>query len=223
MDPMLPSKMLAKTTVTSCSSQSSSKLPQPAVSSSHRKAAFILKSKLPPTTHAISSYFVLNTILPSHVVKDQSLFMMCEPSHRVHRTAFGTDITIEGIGNVDIHVLAGGQSIIFTVHDCWHIPSSPHHFLSCLYVMSPLHGHQVMLAGRTPRLLFPHKHCLAQPNLPKYVPFSQEQGYFVLKFDVPTKICIPWEPTPAYTSSMALRPLSLQALSYQLFAGLTFI
>ena len=42
-----------------------------------------------------------------------------------------------------------------------------------------------MLADRISGLLFPQKHSLAELNLPKYVPFAREGGYFVLKFDVP--------------------------------------
>ena len=75
-----------------------------------------------------------------------------------------------------------GKSIIFTIHDCWHIPSSPHHFLSGLPITS--RGHQVMLADRISGLLFPQENRLAEPNLPKYVSFAWEGGYFVLKFDV---------------------------------------
>ena len=78
-----------------------------------------------------------------------------------------------------------------------------------------------MLAGRTPRLLFPHKDRLVTPNLPKYVPLAREQGYFVLKFKVPTKIPIPPEPAPADTKSSSQK-LSLYASPCQPFASLTF-
>ena len=177
-----------------------------------------------PKSHATPSYFVLDTIFPSHIVNDRSLFTSYTPSNRIYRTAFGTDITIEGTGNVEVCVQAGGKSIIFTVHDCWHIPSSPHHFLSCLTVTSPTPNgrHQIMLAGRTPRILFPHKDRLITPNLPKYVPIAREQGYFVLKFKVPMKTPLPPEPAPANTKSSSLKfpSISLYALLCQPFAGL---
>ena len=136
-----------------------------------------------PRTCTAPQYFVITTVLPSHVVNDHSFFTTYTPSHRVYQTAFGAEITIEGTGNVDVCVLVGGKSIIFTIHDCWHVPLSPHHFLSGLPVTS--HGHQVMLVDRTSGLLFPQKHCLAEPTLPMYVPLAREGGYFVLKFDVP--------------------------------------
>jgi hypothetical protein len=136
-----------------------------------------------PRTSTAPQYFVVTTVLPSHVVNDRSLFTTYTPSHRVYQMAFGAEITIEGTGNVEVRVFAFGKSIIFTIHDCWHVPSSPHHFLSGLPVTS--RGHQVMLADRISGLLFPQKHHLAEPNLPKYVPFAREGGYFVLKFDVP--------------------------------------
>ena len=168
-------------------------------------------------------YFVLDTILPSHIVNDRSLFTTYTASNHVYRTSFGNDIKIAGTGDVEICVQAGaGKTITFTVRDCWHIPSSSQNFLSCLTVTSPARRHQVMLAARTPRLLFPHKDRLATPNLPKYVPFTRERGFFVLKFKVPTKIPIPPEPAPADTKSSSQKLLSLYASSCQPFAGLTF-
>jgi hypothetical protein len=199
---------------------------KPISSSSHRKtnsdseSASTGKSKPPPltrTTRALQ-YFVVDTVLPSHVVNDRSLFTTYAPSKRVHRTAFGTEITIEGTGNVEVRVLAGGKTILFTIHDCWHVPSSPHHFLSSLTVTTPSRGHHIMLAGRTPRLLFSQQRRLAKPNLPKYVPFAREGGYFVLKFDVPAQVsnlkCNPITQTPP--------SFSLQASLHHPFAGLSF-
>ena len=136
-----------------------------------------------PRTSMAPQYFVVTTVLPSHVANDRSLFTMYTPSHRVYQTAFGSEFTIEGTGNVEVHILAGGKSIIFTIHDCWHVPSSPHHFLSGLPITP--RGHRVMLTDQISGLLFPQKHRLAEPNLLKYVPFAREGGYFVLKFDVP--------------------------------------
>lgn len=150
----------------------------------------------PPHTCVVLQSLVLTTVFPSHVVNDRSLFMTYTPSNRVYQTALGTEITIEGTGNVEVHVLAGGKSIIFTIHDCWHVPSSPHHFLSSLSVTSC--GHQIMLADQISGFVFPQEHRLAEPNLPKYVPFAQEGGYFVLKFVVPspTQVQVSLPPLP---------------------------
>jgi hypothetical protein len=184
----------------------------------HHKPNSLPKSKprAPPLTRTTLQYFVVDTVLPLHVVNDRSLFTTYAPSKRVHRTAFGTKITIEGTGNVEVRVLAGGKTILFTIHDCWHVPSSPHHFLSSLTITSPSRGHHIMLAGRTPRLLFPQQRRLAKPNLPKYVPFAREGGYFVLKFDVPAQVskCNPITQTPP--------SFALQASLHHPFAGLSF-
>ena len=177
------------------------------------------KSKPQPTTCTTPQYFIIDTVLPSHVVNDCSIFTTYTPSKRVHRTAFGTEITIEGIGNIEVRVLAGRKSIIFTIHNCWHVLSLPHHFLSSLSVTSPSHGNHVMLSGRTPRLLFPQKDRLTKPNLPKYTPFTREGGFFVLKFDIPTQVSLPpqCKPTTSHSVVWTLAVLtpshSLQALS----------
>lgn len=44
-----------------------------------------------------------------------------------------------------------------------------------------------MLAGRTPRMIYSHKDRLAEPRLPKYVPFTQDGRNFVLKFEIPAQ------------------------------------
>ena len=125
---------------------------------------------------------------------------------------------------MEVRISAGGKFIIFTIHNCWHVPSLPHHSLSNLLVTSPSRGHHVMLVCCTPRLLFPQKHCLTEPNLLKYVPFTRERGYFVLKFDLPTQVSIP----PQYnltvpTSAHSITPiLSLQASLHHPFVGLSF-
>ena len=149
------------------------------------------------------------------------------PSKEFTGQLLGLEITIEGTGNVEVRVLAGGKTILFTIHDCWHVPSSPHHFLSSLTVTSPSRGFHIMLADRTPRLLFPQQRGLAKPNLPKYVPFAWdlEGGYFVLKFDVPApgqvSKCNPLIAVhPATTQTPP--SFSLQALLHCPFAGLSF-
>jgi hypothetical protein len=200
----------------------SSRESRPVAPSSHRKANSALRPKpLPKILRSTPQYFIIDTVLPSHVVNDRSLFTTYAPSNRVHRTAFGTEFMIEGTGNVEVRVSAGGKRIIFTIHDCWHVPSSPHHFLSGLSVTSPSRGHHVMLSSRTPRLLFPQKHRLAEPNLPKYVPFARKGGYFVLNFDVPTQVSIPlFNPTTVHSATQTA--LSLQASLPCPFASLSF-
>lgn len=136
---------------------------QPMAVSSRHKGKSVLRPKPPFTTRMTPQYFIIDTVLPSHVVNDRSLFTTYVPSNRVHQMAFGTEIMIEGIGNVEVHVSAGGKFITFTIHNCWHVPFSPHHFLSSLSVTSPSCGHHVMLAGHTPRLLFLQKHRIADP------------------------------------------------------------
>ena len=203
----MPPKSLGKSTA------------KPISSSSHRKtnSASIGNSK--------PQYFVIDTVLPSHVVNDRSLFVTYSPSKRVHRTAFGTEITIEGTGNVEVRVLASGKPILFTIHDCWHVPSSPHHFLSSLTVTSPSRGHHIILVGRTPRLLFSQQRRLAKPNLPKYVPFARIGGYFVLKFDVPAPVSnLKCNPITVHSATQTPTRLSLQASLHPShpFAGLSF-
>ena len=205
----------------SSSTRSQPRVPRPP--NSRRKPNPASKPNPPLPARATPSYFVLDTTFPTHIVNDRSLFTTYTPSNRVYRTTFGNDITIAGTGNVEICVQAGARKMItFTVRDCWHIPCSSQNFLSCLTVTSPTRRHQVMLAARTPRLLFPHQDRLATPNLPKYVPFTREQGYFVLKFKVPTRIPIPPEPAPADTKSSSQQFHSLYASLCQPFSGLTF-
>ena len=91
----------------------------------HSASALYKPNSLSITSTALApQYFFVTTVLPSHVVNDRSLFMMYTPSNRVYQTALGTKITIEGTRNIEVCILAGGQSIIFTIHDCWYVPSS---------------------------------------------------------------------------------------------------
>ena len=109
-----------------------------------------------------------------------------------------------------VRTFAGTKSILFRLRDCWHVPLSPHHFLSCKRVISQ--GKQVMLAGRTPRMIFSHNDRLAEPQSPKYVPFTQNGGNFVLNFQIPVEVS-GVQPTVAPL-------LSLHATSFQPFAGM---
>jgi hypothetical protein len=179
--------------------------------SSHRKTNSPPKknSKLPFSN---PNHLVLDLSLPSHIVNDRSLFTTYTSSRKLHRTVFGNDIIIEGYGDVHIRTFAGKISILFRLRDCWHVPSSPHHFLSCKRVISQ--GKQVMLAGRTPRMIYSHKDRQAEPHLPKYVPFTQDGGNFVLKFQIPVEV------TVSGTIQPTVAPFSLHASSFRPFAGM---
>jgi hypothetical protein len=131
--------------------------------SSHRKSTSPSKKK-PLFTN--SHRLVINATLPSHVFSDCSLFMTYLPSHKLHRTVYGTDIVIAGIGDVQVCVIVSSKSILFHFRDSWHVPLSPQHFFSCPTVISL--GHQVMIAGCSPRMIFSHKRHLIEPNLQKY-------------------------------------------------------
>jgi hypothetical protein len=173
----------------------------------------------------IQSYVVVDAALPSHIVNDRSLFTTYTPGRKVHRTVFGHNIIIEGTGDVHIRVFVAGQYICFRMRNCWHVPLSPRHFLSCSMVVSL--GHQVMIAGCSPRLIFSHKRRLIQPNLPKYLPFTRLDGLIVLKleFETPAQVFLP--PQSALTTTQSTvdsesTVLSLQASMYHPFAGLAF-
>jgi len=190
-------------------------------SSSRRKANSIPKAKPLTAFRPAQSYVVIDATLPSHIINDHSLFTSYTPGRKVHRTAFGHDIIIEGISDAHIRVFAAGQFILFRMRNCWHVPSSPHHFLSCATITST--GHQVMIASRTPRILFPNKHRLAEPKLPKYVPLTKVDGYFVLKFEVPLQGSIASQPLSTASKAPAQEVFSLHALtnSNQPFASLS--
>ncbi|KDR82487.1 hypothetical protein GALMADRAFT_206348 [Galerina marginata CBS 339.88] len=136
--------------------------PEPKAPSSRRK----VQGNPPPagTARTAPQYLVVDLSLPSHVVNDRSLFATYTPSRKLHRTTFGNDILVEGYGDVHIRTFAGGTSIVFRLRDCWHVPSSPYHFFSCAKAISQ--GKQIMLAGRTPRMIYAHKDRLAEPRLP---------------------------------------------------------
>ena len=200
---------------------SKSAKPKSSAPSSGRKAHSIPKVKPPAASRPAQLYVVVDATLPSHIINDRSLFTSYTPGRKVHRTAFGHDIIIEGIGDAHIRVFAAGQFILFRMRNCWHVPSSPHHFLSCATITST--GHQVMIASRTPRILFPNKHRLAEPKLPKYVPLTKVDGYFVLKFEVPLQGSIASQPLSTASKAPAQEVFSLHALtnSNQPFAGLS--
>ena len=148
-------------------------------SASHHKANPIPKTK--PLEHP--HYLVVDNTLPSHIFSDRSLFTTYVPLRKSHKTVFGSNIIIEGIGDVHVHVFVSGKSILFRFQDLWHVPSSPHHFFSCLATI-PLEN-QFMIASRSPRMIFSHKCRLAEPNLPKYMPFQRVDNLIVLKFRIP--------------------------------------
>jgi hypothetical protein len=186
-------------------------------SSSRHKPSSLPKTK-PISEHP--HYLVVEATLPSHVFGDRSLFTTYVPSRKIHRTAFGTDIIIEGVGDVHLRVFAGGKSILFRFRDSWHVPTSPHHFLSCSTIISL--GHQVMMADRSPRMIFSHNRRLVEPNLPKYLPFTRVDGLIILKFDIPVLSPQAASPTTQSTAS-SQSVFSLQASCHSRpFAGLVF-
>ena len=192
----------------------STKLKAPG-SSSRRKANSIPKVKPLTASRPTQSYVVIDATLPSHIINDRSLFTTYTPSRRVHRTAFGNNITIEGVGDAHFRVFAAGKFILFCMRNCWHVPSSLHHFLSCPAITSI--GCQVMFASRTPRLLFSHKRRLSEPDLPKYVPLTKMDGYFVLKYEIPLPGSVFFQ--TALTTSR-VTAVSLHSSTYQPFSGL---
>ena len=196
---------------------------------SSRKLKTKPPSKVPDSEHP--HYLVVDTTLPSHVFSDRSFFTTYVPSRKLHRTVFGTEIVIEGIGDVHIRVVVNGTSILFCFRDSWHVPTSSHHLFSCSTVISL--GHQVMIAGHSPRMIFSHKHRLNEPGLPKYMPFTRVDGLIVLNFEILTQVFIPPQspslesPQPASpTTQPFTQPVfSLQASCYnhdRPFAGLAF-
>ena len=134
------------------------------------------------------------------------MFVTYSPVNKTHRTAFGNEFVIEGIGEVHVQVFARGQSITLNIKDCWHVPNSPNNFFSTL--SGCLRGNQHVIASQTPRMLFPHKFRILQPNSPKYVPFTRENGFIVLRFQPLAPIAPALQPNPP--------PLP------QSFAGLSF-
>ena len=187
-------------------------------SSSHCKANPLPEMK-PMATGTVPKnphYLVVDAILPSHVFSDRSLFTTYIPLCKLHQTVFGTDIVIEGTRDVHVHVVVNSTSILFCFWDSWHVPSSPHHLFSCSTIVSL--GHQVMIAGRSPWMIFSHKCHLVEPHLPKYIPFIRINGIIALKFNIPLLSPQPASPTTQQTAQLVF---SLQAscLNHP-FAGL---
>ena len=197
----------------------SSKLKASGSSSPHMSNS--LPKTKPPLAFDNPHYLVVDATLPSHIYSDRSLFTTYVPSRKLHQTVFGTNITIKGIGDVHVRVVVSGKSILFRFRDSWHVPSSPHHFLSCSTVVSL--GHQVMIAGHCPQMIYSHKCRLIEQCLPKYLPFIQINNLLVLKFNIPTEVFPPPQPASISRQSTAQLFFSLQAsssLAYRPFAGL---
>jgi hypothetical protein len=192
----------------------------PAPHSSRRKP----KLRSSPTP---APYLVVDTTLPSSIFSERSLFVTYSPQSRIFRTAFGNDIVIEGTGEVHVRVFASGQPITLRLKECWHVPSSPHHFLSTL--SSTLRGNQFIIASRTPRLLFNSKFRITEPNSPKYVPFTREDGFLVLRFKIPVSLAPVPQVNPLLlpipnTSRHLLpssKPLAFSSLSFHLSSFLS--
>src|SRR5882762_5797070 len=90
---------------------------QPILFSSHRKPISLLKMK--PLEHP--HYLVVDSTLPSHIFSDRSLFTTYVPSRKSHWTVFGTDIVVEGTGDMHTRVFVGGKPIMFCFQDSWHL------------------------------------------------------------------------------------------------------
>ena len=161
----------------------SRKLWPPTPCSSHHKPGSKPKLKLSPTP---TPYLVIDTTLPSNIFSECLLFVTYSPQNKIYYTAFGNEIVIEGTGEVHVHIFTSGQPIFLQMTNCWHIPSSPHHFI--LTLSSCLHGNQFMIALWTPRMLFSHKYHLSELNSLKYVPLTCEDGFLVLRFKLPAPI-----------------------------------
>ena len=193
-------------------------------SSSRNDTVPIPKARPPSHRKPLSHphYLVVDTTLPSHIFSDRSLFTTYTPSHKSHQTVFGSNIIIEGIGDVHVRVFVSGKSILFRFRDSWHVPSSPRHFFSCSATISL--GNHFMIASCSPRMIFSHKCRLAEPNLPKYVPFVRVDGLMVLPFDIPAQGSFSLEPesTSTATRSTTQTSLSLPASAVLPFAGLSF-
>ena len=183
-----------------------------------------LKSSLKSTL--TSHYLVVDTSLPSHIFNDRSLFTTYMPSPKIHQTPFGSKLAIEGIGDVHVCVVVQGFSILFHFQDCWHVPSAHHHFLSSFKLIS--RGSQIMIAGRTPRIIFPHKDRLVKPRLPTHMPLTCVDGLLVLVFTIPTLASIlSISPGITQTTIPSMKQsdspvVSLHASSSPPFAGFSF-
>ena len=153
--------------------------------SSHQNPNSLPKMKPMVAVSDHPHYLVIDTTLPSHIFNDRSLFTTYTPSRRLHQTCFGTDIVIEGTGDVHVRVVVKGMSILFCFQNSWHVQSSSYYLLSCSTITSC--GHQVMVAGCSPRMIFSHKRRLVEPRLLKYMPFTQVDGLTVLRFQIPVQ------------------------------------
>ena len=177
------------------------------------------KSKKPLFSNL--NYLVVDATLPSHIFSDRSLFTTYIPSRQIHQNVFGTDIIIEGTGDVHVRVIVSGKSLLFRFRDSWHVPSSPYHFFLCSTVVSL--GHQIMIAGRSPRMIFSHKRRLVVPDLPKYIPFTRLGALTVLKFEIPSLGSISSQPPSWLIDTQMVAPdiISLHAPAHHHpFAGL---
>ena len=186
------------------------------------------RCKLNPTSKSsikstpTPQYLVVDTSFPSHVFNDHSLFVTYTPSQKVHQMPFGSSITIEGTGDVRLQVIVKGVSLLYYFRGCWYVLSSHCHILSSLAAIS--RGHQIVIAGRTPWMIFPHKDRLLKPKLPKYMPFTHIDGLVALKFNIPiSTLSVP--PTiknvPHTTQSAPHPVVSMHASSSLPFAGLS--
>jgi len=115
--------------------------------------------------------FCVDNIIPAHIIRDHSYFETYVPGRKEVKGVHGSRFNIEGTGTVRISLSIKGFPFQFLLYDCWHVPTSIGHFFSVSRFVAT--GAQVMLASRSPRIIFSEKQRRANPSLPKYLPLRQ--------------------------------------------------
>jgi hypothetical protein len=89
--------------------------------SSHQK---LDSESLPKTKPLFTSphYLVVDTTLPSHVFNNRSSFTTYVSARKLYWTVLGTNIIVEGVGDVHICVVVSGKSFLLCFQDSWHVP-----------------------------------------------------------------------------------------------------
>ena len=126
----------------------------------------------------------LNCILSQHAVMDRSLFREYTADRRTVSTPYGS-LVAEGVGTIILQVVADKKSFSFQLRDCLHIPNFSRHLLSIPRLLQM--DLSVILSQPSPHVLFGHKRCLTDLNLPKYLPLICIKGNFYLKGTIVTR------------------------------------
>lgn len=74
-------------------------------------------------------------------------------------------------------------------------------------------GNQIMIAGRSPRMIFSHRKRLVEPNLPKYMPFKRIDHFLVLEFEIPMQVSLSTTQSTSTAHWKSVPSFSLQASS----------